>query len=89
MDFFGGDVIPDPLPAESVHDCRLLCIHNFMCELFTWDPVEKSCGLKANGPEANGRPPWYWKSYESKSLVTVSGSAFCPYDEDREYSLKK
>ena len=86
VDFNGGNLERHSVTADTPIECRRLCINNFDCEIFTWTEADRSCSLKSSDPQKKGKSPWRWDGgFESSSSGTVrmvSGSAFCPHDEN-------
>ena len=85
VDFNGGNLVASEsgaVAADTPDECRRLCLNNFDCEIFTWLEADKSCRLKASDPQKKGKSPWTWEFHESNTVLMVSGSAFCPNEEN-------
>lgn len=48
IDYFGNDLIAEPVFTNSSDGCCVYCAQNSKCQVWTWVPATKACWIKTN-----------------------------------------
>lgn len=48
IDYFGNDLIAEPVFTNSSDGCCMFCAQNSQCQVWTWVPATRACWIKTN-----------------------------------------